>query len=101
MTAHHGHKAMLDSIAFTRSLRKDGPDAKRVLWQLLRGHYLKGLRFRRQHEFGLYILDFYCHEIHPAMEAVEVGTSRMTTPLPREESVTALLETKVSLMATQ
>ena len=31
-----------------------------VLWQHLREDKLSGLRFRRQHPIGSYILDFYC-----------------------------------------
>ena len=31
-----------------------------MLWQNLRGGRLDGLRFRRQHPMGAYILDFYC-----------------------------------------
>jgi ATP-dependent DNA helicase RecQ len=34
------------------------PEAR--LWQALRGHRLDGLKFRRQHPLGPYVLDFYC-----------------------------------------
>jgi very-short-patch-repair endonuclease len=33
-----------------------------VLWQYLRGSKIAGMRFRRQHPIGPYILDFYCAE---------------------------------------
>ena len=33
-----------------------------VLWRSLRGGRLTGLRFRRQHPLGPWILDFYCAE---------------------------------------
>jgi very-short-patch-repair endonuclease len=39
-----------------------------VLWQVLRGRRLKGLRFRRQHPMGPYILDFYCPSACLAVE---------------------------------
>ena len=39
-----------------------------VLWQHLRGSQLAGLRFRRQHPIGAYILDFYCAELQLAVE---------------------------------
>jgi very-short-patch-repair endonuclease len=35
-------------------------EAERVLWEALRGRRLAGLRFRRQHPVGRFILDFYC-----------------------------------------
>jgi very-short-patch-repair endonuclease len=35
-------------------------DAESRLWYNLRRHGLAGYRFRRQHPFGPYVLDFYC-----------------------------------------
>lgn len=43
-----------------RQLRKDQTDAESVLWKLLRNRQLLGYKFRRQHTFPPYILDFYC-----------------------------------------
>ena len=37
-------------------------DAEQALWHLLRGRQISGLKFRRQHPFGDYILDFVCLE---------------------------------------
>jgi len=37
-------------------------DAEQALWNLLRGRQICGLKFRRQHPFGDYILDFVCLE---------------------------------------
>ena len=37
-------------------------DAEQVLWHLLRGRQISGLKFRRQHPFGDFILDFVCLE---------------------------------------
>ena len=38
------------------------------LWGVLRGKAFSGLRFRRQHPIGPYILDFYCPAAHLAVE---------------------------------
>ena len=46
---------------FSTSLRKQPTDAERVLWQRLRGQQL-GVRFRRQHPYLNYVLDFVCLE---------------------------------------
>jgi 5-methyltetrahydrofolate--homocysteine methyltransferase len=34
--------------------------AEALLWDQLRGRRLEGLKFRRQHAIGPYIVDFYC-----------------------------------------
>ena len=45
-----------------RTLRRLMTDAERRLWQALRLQQMGGHRFRRQHPFGSYILDFVCLE---------------------------------------
>lgn len=45
-----------------RDLRKKQTDAEELLWELLRNRQLAGVKFRRQHQFGDYILDFYSTE---------------------------------------
>jgi very-short-patch-repair endonuclease len=45
-----------------RALRNNMSDAEQVLWHLLRRRQIFGLKFRRQHPFGDYILDFVCLE---------------------------------------
>ncbi|MBL8450692.1 MAG: endonuclease domain-containing protein [Dechloromonas sp.] len=47
---------------FRRDLRKNPTDAERCLWQRLRSGQLAGFRFRRQHPFDGYVLDFVCLE---------------------------------------
>jgi very-short-patch-repair endonuclease len=42
--------------------------AERILWQALRNHQMHGLKFRRQHPIGPYIIDFYCHSAYLAIE---------------------------------
>ena len=37
-------------------------DAEKALWKVLRCRQVSGLKFRRQHPFGDYILDFVCLE---------------------------------------
>ena len=46
------------------------------LWRLLRSRKLIGAKFRRQHPFGPYILDFYCPEIRLAVELDGGGHNR-------------------------
>ncbi len=42
-------------------LRNNPTASEGILWQCLRGQKL-GVKFRRQHSIGGYILDFYCIE---------------------------------------
>ncbi|GAB4337591.1 MAG: hypothetical protein Kow0037_20580 [Calditrichia bacterium] len=51
-----------------RELRKEQTPAEELFWQLVRNRQFLGLKFRRQHQFGNYILDFYCHEQQLAIE---------------------------------
>ncbi|MDO8446448.1 MAG: endonuclease domain-containing protein [Deltaproteobacteria bacterium] len=45
-----------------RNLRRNMTDAERLLWQALRNKHMAGLKFRRQHPFEDFILDFVCLE---------------------------------------
>ncbi|WP_460978794.1 endonuclease domain-containing protein [Spirosoma knui] len=45
-----------------RELRKRQTDTEGSLWEQLRNRQLVGKKFRRQHSFGTFIVDFYCHE---------------------------------------
>ena len=55
-------------LAFVRQLRREQTDAEQLLWYCLRGRQLYGLKFRRQHPMGPYVLDFYCHEYKLCVE---------------------------------
>ena len=44
-----------------RELRKK-ETSEALLWELIRNRRLLGFKFRRQHRFGDYVADFYCHE---------------------------------------
>ncbi len=43
-----------------KELRREGTAAEEILWQLLRNRGLNGMKFRRQHQVGDYIVDFFC-----------------------------------------
>jgi len=57
------------SVSRARILRRALTPPEARLWIHLRRRSLDGLKFRRQHPVGVYVLDFYCAE---AMLAVEV-----------------------------
>ena len=52
-----------------KDLRKGQTKAEEILWKNLRGRKLMNLKFRRQHPFENFVLDFYCHEEKLCIEA--------------------------------
>ncbi len=56
----------LQSLA--RRLRRNQTDAERKLWSRLRARQLNGVKFRRQHPIGRYIVDFCCPESKVVVE---------------------------------
>ena len=59
----------MDPTERARRLRKSSTPPERVRWGELRGRRLGGLKFRRQHPVGPFVVDFFCES---AMLAVEV-----------------------------
>lgn len=51
-----------------RRLRKKMTFAERIMWDELKNRRQFKFRFRRQHPFNIFILDFYCHELRLAIE---------------------------------
>ncbi len=55
-------------IKRARMLRKTMTKAEEKLWNHLRKKQIEGLRFRRQHPIGKFIVDFYCHALKLVIE---------------------------------
>jgi len=53
-----------------REMHREPTPAEDELWEALRGRRLDGLRFRRQHPVGRFVLDFYC-PIHKLVVEVD------------------------------
>jgi len=53
------NKKMVDA-RLPQRLRRNATEAERALWRGLRGRQFDGFKFRRQHAFGAYVLDFVC-----------------------------------------
>jgi very-short-patch-repair endonuclease len=60
--------SMLIALTRRRALRQRATNAEKVLWDLLRARQFVGLKFRRQHSVGPYIVDFYCAASRVAVE---------------------------------
>jgi len=72
-----------------RRLRNNMTDAELRLWQCLRRRQMDGFRFRRQHPFGDYILDFVCLE---KMLVIEIDGGQHGRNVERDKARTANLE---------
>ena len=51
-----------------REFRKGQTSAEEILWAKLRNRQLLNFKFRRQHQFGKYVADFYCREAQLIIE---------------------------------
>lgn len=49
-------------IIAARELRQVETETEKIMWESLRGKRLNGLKFRRQHPYEHYVLDFFCVE---------------------------------------
>ena len=54
-------------ILKARQLRRNPTETEEILWDCVKGKKL-GVRFRRQHPMGKYVLDFYCHQARLVVE---------------------------------
>ncbi len=54
-------------IIKARFLRKRGTEAEKILWRELRNNNL-GIKFRRQHPIGSFVVDFYAPKYKLAIE---------------------------------
>jgi len=87
-------------LARRRQLRRSSTDAEAFLWYHLRSRRLAGFKFRRQHPYGPFILDFFCAERNLAIELdggqhFEPATST-AMPVARATSFSTALRSCVS-----
>src|ERR1700730_18659201 len=61
------------TIARARELRRQMSPPEVIVWEMSRANRLDGIRFRRQHPIGPYILDFYCSAAQLAVEVDGAG----------------------------
>jgi very-short-patch-repair endonuclease len=76
-------------LELQKAQRQNPTPAEEILWRVLRGGNLEGVRFLRQKAFGRYIVDFYCAsaklvieldgEVHDTIEAQTYDALRTET----------------------
>lgn len=73
-----------------RELRQKMTPAEKLLWEELRGNKLGGLKFKRQHSIGNYIVDFYCAERRLVLElddAVHLNSEQIKKDEDRDKTL--------------
>ena len=60
--------------ALTRRFRTPTSRAEALLWGELKGRRLRGYRFERKRQVDRYVVDFYCRELHLAVDLIGVET---------------------------
>ncbi len=78
------------TVAMARSLRRTMSKPEACLWQVLRTRPA-GLKFRRQHPLGPYVLDFYCPIARLGIE-VDGRVHEMGDNIPRDRARDQWLE---------
>jgi very-short-patch-repair endonuclease len=61
-------KTSAQAVLTARRLRGQLTDVEQALWAALRDSRLHGIKFRRQHPFGPYVLDFFCVKAQLVLE---------------------------------
>jgi len=64
----YNHGANLSLKFKAKELRHNMTETEKILWKKLRNKQQSGMHFRRQHPYGIYILDFYCFKANLAIE---------------------------------
>ena len=66
-----------------RALRRNATAGERHVWELVRNRRMLGLKFRRQHPIGRFVVDFYCAE-HRLVVELDGPTHEMNRAYDRE-----------------
>jgi very-short-patch-repair endonuclease len=74
----------LARLKLSRRLRREMTPPEVLLWVRLRPLRAQGVRFRRQHPVGPYVLDFYCAESRLAVEVD--GFAHLTEDRPLRDA---------------
>jgi very-short-patch-repair endonuclease len=77
MAKHYAPEHMIERA---RDLRQQETPPEQLLWLALRNGQIGGLKFRRQHPVGSYVVDFYCHSAKLVIEIDGMSHDDMAQP---------------------
>ena len=86
-------KASQKIVIEARQHRKKPTLTEQKLWEALRSRRLAGLKFRRQHPYDRYILDFFCVSHQLAVE-IDGGIHQHPEQKKHDEERTAYLQSQ-------
>ena len=93
MTRKTRGKTSAAIVRATRELRQEPTDAEARLWDALQGRRLAGLKFRRQHPYQRFVLDFFCVE-HQLVVELDGGVHAEPTQAARDAERTEFLQSR-------
>ena len=85
-------------INFSRHLRQNLTKAEKVLWRHLRAHRCAGVKFRRQHVIGDFILDFYSPTLRLAIEVDGGGHTELSQARYDQQRTSALNDQGIEVL---
>ena len=74
-----------------KALRRNQTDVEKMFWCRLRNRQVNGYKFRRQHQIGMYVVDFVCPE---KLLIVELDGGQHGEQSNQDAVRTAVLSTK-------
>ena len=83
---------------YRQILRRTTTPTESMLWRRLKGKQLDGLRFRQQHGYGPYVLDFYCPSLRLCIELDGNIHDEEQVRLKDEERTEFLLEQRIHVL---
>ncbi|MFC3159100.1 Very-short-patch-repair endonuclease [Chryseobacterium arachidis] len=83
--------APASSFLKAQSLRRNEIAEEKILSEKLRNNQLKGYKFRKQHPIGLYITDFYCHQLKLIIE-IDGEYHNLSEQIEKDDKRTRILE---------
>ena len=83
---------------YRQILRRTTTPTENMLWRKLKGKQLDGLRFRQQHGYGPYVLDFYCPSLRLCIELDGNIHDEEQVRLKDEERTEFLLEQRIHVL---
>ena len=93
MTRKTRGKTSAAIVRAARELRQEPTDAEARLWDALRGRRLDGLKFRRQHPYERFVLDFFCVE-HQLVVELDGGVHAEPAQAARDAERTESLQSR-------
>jgi very-short-patch-repair endonuclease len=80
-----------DNVPAARRLRRPLTNAEALVWERVRDRKFRGLKFRRQHPIGTYVVDFFCDELRLVLE-VDGGVHLEPEQRARDRERQAIIE---------